>query len=55
MQVATLAGGAEPVVPSEAVQALVQKQAHGGGDMVSKLAWNALIRMLDAKDTSYRN
>jgi ribulose-5-phosphate 4-epimerase/fuculose-1-phosphate aldolase len=55
MQVATLAGGAEPTVPSEAVQALVQKQAHGGGDMVSKLAWAALIRMLDAKDTSYRN
>jgi ribulose-5-phosphate 4-epimerase/fuculose-1-phosphate aldolase len=55
MQVATLAGGAEPIVPGEAVQELVQKQAHAGGDSVAKLAWSALVRMLDAKDTSYRN
>ncbi len=55
MQVATLAGGGEPVVPSEAVQQLVQKQGESAGDRVSELAWAALLRMLDAKDSSFRN
>jgi ribulose-5-phosphate 4-epimerase/fuculose-1-phosphate aldolase len=53
-QIAALAGGAELHTPAEAVQEVVERQAGTGIDAVAKLAWDAQLRMLDAKDPSYR-
>lgn len=57
MQVKALAGGADLVVPSEDVQALV---GHQGGmtreDMrAEKFSWQPLLRKLDRIDPSYRD
>jgi ribulose-5-phosphate 4-epimerase/fuculose-1-phosphate aldolase len=54
MQVAALAGGAPLHYPSAEVQALVTRQARGVAP-VAKLAWAPQLRMLDAKDPSYKN
>ena len=56
MQVAALAGGAQLHYPAPEVQDVVRKQAARGltGNDV-KLAWDALLRMLDVKDPSYKN
>jgi ribulose-5-phosphate 4-epimerase/fuculose-1-phosphate aldolase len=53
-QVATLAGNPEIYWPTDAVQALVKKQAAYGRGALDNLAWAPLIRMLDRKDPSYR-
>lgn len=55
MQVASLAGGTELHLPSDAVQAVVTRQAKFGKGSVDKLAWTALLRKLDRIDPSYRN
>lgn len=55
MQVAAQAGGAKLHYPAPAVQEVVRQQAKvglTGND--TQLAWDALLRMLDAKDPSYR-
>jgi ribulose-5-phosphate 4-epimerase/fuculose-1-phosphate aldolase len=54
-QVATLAGNQEIHWPSAEVQALVQHQASYGRSILDDLAWKPLLRMLDRKDTSYRD
>ncbi len=53
MQVATLAGGGELHFPSTAVQELVHRQAVHAGS-VYDVAWAALLRMLDKRDTGFR-
>jgi ribulose-5-phosphate 4-epimerase/fuculose-1-phosphate aldolase len=55
MQVAAQAGGAKLHYPAPAVQEVVRQQAKvglTGND--TQLAWDALLRMLDAKDPSYK-
>ncbi|GAC1659947.1 MAG: class II aldolase/adducin family protein [Candidatus Elarobacter sp.] len=54
-QIAALAGGAQLHYPAPDVQQLVQRQAGHGIPAVAKLAWDAQLRMLDAKDPSYKN
>ena len=54
-QIAALAGGtAQLHYPSREVQELVTRQARGV-PQVAKLAWAPQLRMLDAKDPSYKN
>jgi ribulose-5-phosphate 4-epimerase/fuculose-1-phosphate aldolase len=55
MQVATLAGNPKIHWPSDAVQALVTKQAQQSRGMVDDLAWRPLIRKLDKIDPSYKD
>jgi ribulose-5-phosphate 4-epimerase/fuculose-1-phosphate aldolase len=54
-QAATLSGNPELVLPGEAVQALVQKQAEHGSGMIEKLAWTSLVRLLDRKHPGFRD
>ena len=54
-QVALLAGGVPLHHPTPEVQAVVQAQAGYGVAQVAKLAWDAQLRLLDAKDPSYKN
>ncbi len=54
-QVAALAGGAPLRIPGDDVQAVVRRQAAHGVPQVAQLAWAPLLRMLDAKDPSYKN
>lgn len=54
-QVAALAGGGPLHYPSEEAQAVVHRQAQHGVPQVARLAWAPLLRMLDAKDPSYKN
>jgi ribulose-5-phosphate 4-epimerase/fuculose-1-phosphate aldolase len=55
MQIAALAAGTERLhYPSREVQELVTRQARGV-PQVAKLAWAPQLRMLDAKDPSYKN
>jgi len=53
-QVATLAG--HPVLhwPKPEVAELVRRQAAAGGSGAARLAWPGMLRLLDAKDPSYR-
>ena len=53
-QVAAQAGGAALHYPSADVQEVVRRQATHGSASIAKLSWNALVRMLDAKDPSYK-
>jgi ribulose-5-phosphate 4-epimerase/fuculose-1-phosphate aldolase len=53
-QVAALAGGVKLHYPTPEVQEVVRKQAQFGIAPVAKLSWDALLRMLDAKDPSYK-
>ena len=53
-QVAALAGGGALHYPAPAVQEVVQRQAAGGVGPLAQLAWDAQLRMLDAKDSSYK-
>jgi ribulose-5-phosphate 4-epimerase/fuculose-1-phosphate aldolase len=53
MQVATLAGGGAIHRPADAVQELVRRQVRGGAGE-GTLAWAALVRMLDRKDSGFR-
>jgi ribulose-5-phosphate 4-epimerase/fuculose-1-phosphate aldolase len=53
-QVAALAGGVKLHPPAPAVKELVRQQAADGVAPVAKLAWDAQLRMLDAKDPSYK-
>jgi ribulose-5-phosphate 4-epimerase/fuculose-1-phosphate aldolase len=53
-QIAALAGGVQLHYPSPEVQEVVKQQAVGGVPAVAKLAWDAQLRMLDAKDPSYK-
>jgi ribulose-5-phosphate 4-epimerase/fuculose-1-phosphate aldolase len=53
-QVAALAGGVKLHPPAPAVKELVRQQAAHGVAPVAKLAWDAQLRMLDAKDPSYK-
>jgi ribulose-5-phosphate 4-epimerase/fuculose-1-phosphate aldolase len=55
MQVAALAGGTALHLPADAVQQVVRQQGKRGIAAVAKLAWAPLLRMLDAKDPSYRD
>ncbi len=55
MQVAALAGGAPLHHPAPAVQEVVRQQASFGIETVARLAWDAQLRMLDAKDPSYKS
>jgi ribulose-5-phosphate 4-epimerase/fuculose-1-phosphate aldolase len=57
MQVAALAGGRPLSIPSEAVQLVVAKQVMMGAatEKPARLAWPGLLRLLDAKDPSYRD
>jgi ribulose-5-phosphate 4-epimerase/fuculose-1-phosphate aldolase len=52
-QIAVLAGGTQLHYPAPEVQEVVKRQAGGIGP-VAKLAWDAQLRMLDAKDPSYK-
>ena len=52
-QIAVLAGGTPLHYPAPEVQEVVKRQA-GGIAPVAKLAWDAQLRMLDAKDPSYK-
>ncbi|MEA2690499.1 MAG: hypothetical protein QOJ39_3060 [Candidatus Eremiobacteraeota bacterium] len=52
-QIAVLAGGAQLHYPAPEVQEVVKNQA-GGIAPVARLAWAAQLRMLDAKDPSYK-
>jgi ribulose-5-phosphate 4-epimerase/fuculose-1-phosphate aldolase len=54
MQVALLAGGVPLHYPSAEVQDVVKRQSANGVPAVAKLAWDAQLRMLDAKDPSYK-
>lgn len=54
MQVAALAGGVPLHYPAPEVQALVTRQARGV-PQVAQLAWAPQLRMLDAKDASYKS
>jgi ribulose-5-phosphate 4-epimerase/fuculose-1-phosphate aldolase len=53
-QIAVLAGGAQLHYPAPEVQEVVKRQAGSGIGAVAKLAWDAQLRMLDAKDPSYK-
>ena len=53
-QVALLAGSVPLHYPSPEVQEVVKRQATVGVAPVAKLAWDAQLRMLDAKDPSYK-
>jgi ribulose-5-phosphate 4-epimerase/fuculose-1-phosphate aldolase len=53
-QVAALAGGVQLHHPSAEVQEVVKRQAGFGVAAVAKLAWDAQLRLLDAKDPSYK-
>ncbi len=53
-QVAALAGGGQLHYPAPEVQEVVTRQAGYGIAAVAKLAWDAQLRMLDAKDPSYK-
>jgi ribulose-5-phosphate 4-epimerase/fuculose-1-phosphate aldolase len=53
-QVALLAGGVPLHYPAAEVQEVVKQQAGHGVPAVAKLAWDAQLRMLDAKDPSYK-
>ncbi len=55
MQVAALAGGAQLHYPAPAVQDVVRKQAAVGlTEHDVRLQWDALLRLLDKKDPSYK-
>ena len=56
VQVAALAGGRGVVTPSAEVQDVVTRQVQGETmrERLSELAWPGLLRMLDAKDASFR-
>lgn len=54
-QVAALAGGTALHYPADAVQEVVRRQARHSLPQVAALAWAPLLRMLDAKDPSYKN
>lgn len=55
MQVAALAGGTKLHYPKPEVQEVVRRQAQIGlTGNEPQLAWDALLRMLDAKDPSYK-
>jgi ribulose-5-phosphate 4-epimerase/fuculose-1-phosphate aldolase len=53
-QIAALAGGAPLHFPTQQVQDVVQRQAQFGIAPVARLAWAAQLRLLDAKDPSYK-
>lgn len=53
-QIALLSAGSELHWPAPEVQEVVKRQA-GGISSVAKLAWDAQLRMLDAKDPSYKS
>jgi ribulose-5-phosphate 4-epimerase/fuculose-1-phosphate aldolase len=55
IQVATLSGNAEYLIPAQAVQDVVRRQTADFGDVADRLLWPALLRRLDRKDTSYRD
>ncbi len=55
VQVAALAGGAPLVFPTDDVQALAKSQSDYIFGKGSDLAWDALRRVIDEKDSSYRN
>lgn len=55
MQVATLAGTSEPIMPSQAIQDVVRAQARQAERFVTGLAWSACLRLLDEKDDSFRS
>ena len=55
VQVAALGGGASIQLPSEEVVALTKKQGAGAFGKGANLAWPALLRMMDAKDSSFRD
>jgi len=54
-QIAALAGGAQLHWPAERVQEVVKKQAGRGSEKIARLAWDPLVRMLDAKHPDYKN
>ncbi|HTD36770.1 MAG TPA: class II aldolase/adducin family protein [Candidatus Limnocylindrales bacterium] len=54
-QIALLTAGAEMHWPAPEVQDVVKRQAGVGIEAVAKLAWDAQLRMLDAKDPSYKS
>ena len=55
MQVAALSGGVRLHIPGPDVQEVVRKQAlHGLTSQDAQLIWDALRRMLDKKDPSYK-
>lgn len=54
-QVKALAGGVELHPAKPEVQELVKAQVRGSKIDVSGLAWGGLLRMLDAKDPSYKS
>lgn len=53
-QVALMTAGAELHWPAPAVQEVVKRQAGVGIAQIAKLAWDAQLRLLDAKDPSYK-
>jgi ribulose-5-phosphate 4-epimerase/fuculose-1-phosphate aldolase len=55
IQIAALAGGTPLRVPGDDVQRVVQQQAGYGYAKIAQLAWTPLLRMLDAKDPSYKS
>ena len=55
MQIRAQAGGGELILPSEAVRQSVRQSMAGGGERLADLAWPAALRMLDAKDPSYKH
>lgn len=55
MQVAAQSGGAALRYPSDSVQALTAQQAAGTCASAAARVWPALVRMLDAKDKSFRD
>ena len=54
-QIALLTAGSELHWPAPEVQEVVKRQAGVGIGSVAKLAWDAQLRMLDAKDPSYKS
>ena len=55
MQLRALAGGVKLHMPSDAAMETVKNQVSGGNSSLADLAWPALLRMLDGKDSSFRN
>lgn len=55
MQVAALAGGAAVITPPREVQELTMMQGRRAFGEGADLVWPPLLRLLDAKDPSYRN
>jgi len=55
MQVAALTGGQSLTTPATAVQALTQEQGKRAFGEGAELIWPPLLRMLDAKDSSFRH